>query len=87
MLHEHPAVSDAAVFGVPHPVLGEEVGAVVRIRPGHDQPSVEDLQAHVRAKLAGFKVPTRIWFREDELPRNAAGKLLKRALRTELIEG
>jgi long-chain acyl-CoA synthetase len=83
-LFEHPAVTDAAVFGVPHHVLGEEVGAVVRLRPGATA-SVEDLQAHVRERLAAFKVPAHVWIREEELPRNPAGKVLKRALKDELV--
>jgi long-chain acyl-CoA synthetase len=83
-LFEHPAVTDAAVLGVPHHVLGEEVGAVVRLRPGASA-TVEDLQAHVRERLAAFKVPAHIWIRDEELPRNPAGKVLKRALKDELV--
>ncbi len=83
-LFEHPAVTDAAVFGVPHHVLGEEVGAVVRLRPGATA-SVEELQAHVKERLAGFKVPAHVWIRDEELPRNPAGKVLKRALKDELV--
>jgi steroid-24-oyl-CoA synthetase len=85
VLYEHPAVSEAAVIGIPHPVLGEEVGAVVRLRPGMAA-SEADLQAHVAAHLAAFKVPARIWFADEELPRNPAGKLLKRELRDALLE-
>ncbi|MEU5219559.1 class I adenylate-forming enzyme family protein [Streptomyces sp. NPDC020807] len=79
-LHEHPDVLDAAVLGVPHPLLGEEVVAVVRVRDraGAD---VEALRAHVGARLAAFKVPSQVVVREDELPRNATGKILKRELR------
>lgn len=84
-LHEHPAVSDAAVIGIPHEVLGEEVGAVVRLRHGMTA-TEEELRAHVRDRLAAFKVPVKIWFRDDELPRNPAGKILKRQLRDELVE-
>jgi long-chain acyl-CoA synthetase len=83
-LFEHPAVTDAAVFGVPHHVLGEEVGAVVRLRPGSSA-TVEELQAHVRERLAAFKVPAHVWIRDEELPRNPAGKVLKRALKDELV--
>jgi acyl-CoA synthetase (AMP-forming)/AMP-acid ligase II len=83
-LFEHPAVTDAAVIGVPHQVLGEEVGAVVRLRAGASA-TVEELQDHVRERLAGFKVPAHIWVRDEELPRNPAGKVLKRALKDELV--
>lgn len=81
-LYEHPAVSDAAVIGLPHTVLGEEVGAVVHVvAPVTEQ----ELQAHVAARLAGFKVPVRIWLRMEPLPRNPAGKILKRELKSELV--
>ena len=83
-LFEHPAVMDAAVIGIPHQVLGEEVGAVVQLKPDAIATATE-LQAHVGDRLAGFKVPVRIWFRDDHLPRNPAGKVLKRDLRDELL--
>jgi acyl-CoA synthetase (AMP-forming)/AMP-acid ligase II len=85
-LFEHPAVTDAAVIGIPHHVLGEEVGAVVHLgrRAGADE---AELQAWVRARLAGFKVPVKIWFRDEPLPRNANGKILKAQLRQEVLEG
>jgi long-chain acyl-CoA synthetase len=85
VLFEHPAVRDAAVIGIPHAVLGEEVGAVVQVRPGADV-GVEDLRDHVAARMAAFKVPVRFWLREDELPRNPAGKVLKRELRDQLVD-
>ncbi len=79
-LYEHPAVYEAAVFGVPHERLGEEVAAAVYRRPGHSL-TAEELQAHVRQRLAPFKVPSRIILLDAPLPRNPAGKVLKRELR------
>jgi long-chain acyl-CoA synthetase len=84
VLFEHPAVTDAAVIGIPHHVLGEEVGAVVHLAPGL-QATEDELQAWVGERLAAFKVPVRIWFLPDPLPRNANGKIMKRELKTDLL--
>ena len=84
VLYEHPAVSEAAVIGIPHRVLGEEVAAVVRRVPGAEV-SEDELKEHVSQRLAAFKVPVRIWIGDDELPRNPAGKILKRELRDSLV--
>ncbi|MFP4513322.1 MAG: class I adenylate-forming enzyme family protein [Acidimicrobiales bacterium] len=86
VLYEHPSVTEATVIGVPHRILGEEVGAVIVLRPGRVT-TTEELQAHVRERLAGFKVPTHVWIRDEPLPRNPAGKVLKRDLRDELLAG
>lgn len=83
-LFEHPAVVECAVIGVPHPVLGEEVGAAVVLRPG-SAISADDLTRHVRERLAAFKAPTQIFLRGEPLPRNPQGKVLKRELRQELL--
>jgi acyl-CoA synthetase (AMP-forming)/AMP-acid ligase II len=79
VLYAHPAVTDAAVIGIPHRTLGEEPAAVVHLAPGADASEAE-LQDWVRARLAGFKVPVRIVFRDGMLPRNANGKILKKEL-------
>jgi long-chain acyl-CoA synthetase len=78
VLHEHPAVAEAAVLPVPHPVLGEEVGAAVVLRPGAEA-SDRELRTFVRNEIAAYKYPRHIWFL-DALPRNAGGKVLKREL-------
>ena len=83
-LFEHPSVTDVAVIGVPHHVLGEEVGAIVVLKPGATA-TAEQLQGHVAERLAAFNVPTHIWFRDEPLPRNPAGKILKRELRDEVL--
>jgi long-chain acyl-CoA synthetase len=84
VLYEHRAVSEAAIIGVSHPTLGEEPAAVIQLRPGFSVTESE-LQEFVRSKLAGFKVPVKVWFYDGPLPRNPAGKILKRELRDELI--
>ncbi|MFF9069749.1 AMP-binding protein [Streptomyces sp. NPDC014891] len=86
VLQQHPDVVDAAVLGVPHPLLGEEVAAVVRLRPGAAA-GADELRAHVGGRLAAFKVPAHVLVREEELPRNPTGKLLKRELRESLTVG
>lgn len=83
VLLDHPDVLDAAVLGVPHSGLGEEVAAVVRLRKGSGA-TVEELRGYVGARLAAFKVPAHVFVRDTELPRNATGKVLKRDLREEI---
>jgi acyl-CoA synthetase (AMP-forming)/AMP-acid ligase II len=79
VLYDHPAVTDAALIGIPHQTLGEEPAAVVHLAPGKSA-SEEELREWVAARLAKFKVPVRVAFVEDTLPRNANGKILKKDL-------
>ena len=81
ILYEHPAVTDAALIGIPHQTLGEEPAAVVHLAPGMTA-SEDELREYVSARLAKFKVPVKIIFTQDTLPRNANGKILKRDLKT-----
>jgi acyl-CoA synthetase (AMP-forming)/AMP-acid ligase II len=80
VLYDHPAVMDAALVGIPHRTLGEEPAAVVHLAPGTSA-TEDELRSWVRARLAAFKVPVRIIFCPETLPRNAQGKILKRELK------
>jgi len=82
-IYEHPKVYEAAVFGLPHLRLGEEVAACVYLKPGCEL-AIEELQQHVRERLAGFKVPSVVELASAPLPRNPAGKILKREIRDAL---
>ena len=85
VLHTHPGVADVAVIGLPDARWGERVAAVVVRRAG-DPVTAEELVALARSHLAGFKTPRTVEF-VDELPRNAAGKVLKQQLRDALGTG
>lgn len=79
-LYDHPSVMDAAVIGIPHRTLGEEPAAVVHLKPGMKS-TEEELRHHVSQKIAAFKVPVKILFLPETLPRNANGKIMKRDLK------
>ncbi|MBF0662320.1 class I adenylate-forming enzyme family protein [Rhodococcus sp. (in: high G+C Gram-positive bacteria)] len=85
LLQDHPAVAEVAIIGIPDEVLGEKCCAVVVPTAGAT-PTLDDLTAHLRARdIASFKLPERIEL-VDTLPRNAVGKLLRRHIRTDLLE-
>jgi long-chain acyl-CoA synthetase len=81
VLYAHPAVAEAAVVGVPHERHGEEVKAVVALKPGH-QVTADDIIEHCKQSLAAYKYPRLVEIR-DALPKGATGKILKRVLRDE----
>jgi long-chain acyl-CoA synthetase len=80
VLYQHPAVMDAAVVGIAHRILGEEPGAVVTLKPDTTT-SEDELRAFVAERLAAFKVPVRVVFWPEMLPRNPSGKILKTELK------
>ncbi|HEV3388533.1 MAG TPA: long-chain fatty acid--CoA ligase [Solirubrobacteraceae bacterium] len=79
VLYEHPAVREAAVIGIPHDSLGEEVGAAVALKPG-TQVTESEIRDYVKANVAAYKYPRHVWF-VDELPKGPTGKILKREIK------
>jgi len=80
VLYQHPAVLEAAVFGIPDPQWGETVMACVALKP-HCAVSQQELAQFCRDRLSPYKIPHRVEFSETELPKNASGKILRRVLR------
>jgi long-chain acyl-CoA synthetase len=81
-LLEHPAVRDAALIGLPHPDWGEEVAAILQVRPQDLRDSLAaEIRASLEGRLARFKIPTAVRLTDLDLPRTATGKILKRELR------
>ena len=80
VIYQHPAVLEAAVFGIPDPQWGELVMACVVLKPGITV-GMDELIAYCRPFLAGFKIPRRIELSPGELPKSGSGKILRRALR------
>ncbi|MFK7919699.1 MAG: class I adenylate-forming enzyme family protein [Ilumatobacter sp.] len=83
-IYEHPAVYEAAVYGLPHERLGEELACHVMVKAGHSL-DIDALRGFVGERLADFKVPSTVTIVTDSLPRNASGKILKRDLRDGLL--
>jgi long-chain acyl-CoA synthetase len=82
-IYEHPAVYEAAVYGVPDERLGEDLACHIMVRDGHTLEPAE-LQAFLAERLAKYKIPSRVALVNESLPRNGAGKILKRQLRDEV---
>jgi long-chain acyl-CoA synthetase len=76
VLYEHPAVAEAAVLGLPHPSLGEEVAAAVALKPGAAA-TPEELRDYVKGQVAAYKYPRHVWI-VDALPKGGTGKIQKR---------
>ena len=83
-LFEHPDIVEVAVVGVPHPVLGQDVCAIVRMRTGARPVTLNDLRAFVAERLADYKRPRRLVLRVEPLPRTGMGKVDKKLLLSEL---
>jgi long-chain acyl-CoA synthetase len=83
VIYEHPAVHEAAVIGIPHAELGEEVGAAIALNEGAEA-SPEEIRNYVKGQVAAYKYPRVVWI-VDELPKGPTGKILKREI--EVPEG
>jgi len=79
VLHEHPAVAEVAVIGIPHAALGEEVGAAVALKPGASA-TTDELRAFARDRVAAYKYPRHVWL-VDALPKGPTGKILRREVK------
>ncbi len=84
-MYTHEAILEAAVFGIPDERLGEEVACGILLKDGATLTEAE-LISHLSSTLAKYKIPARVWFLDSPIPRGATGKLLKRQLKTELLE-
>ena len=82
---EHPSVAEASVFGIPDERLGESLATRIALQPGASLHEAE-LSAFLAEKIAKFKIPERMWFQEDELPRIASGKTAKKQMREDAIK-
>ncbi len=84
VIYTHPAIAEAAVFGIPDERLGEDVAAAVVLRSGASL-TADELREFLAPMMAKHKIPGNIWFRTEPLPQNANGKFLKRQLRDEYV--
>ncbi len=83
-IYHNDAVAEAAVFGIPDERLGEEVAAAIVLHPGASL-TADELRAFLAERIAKHKIPAKVWFLDEQLPRNANGKFLKRELRKQLV--
>ena len=83
-IYEHPAVYEAAVFGLPHERLGEEVATAIMVKPGQ-MLDLDDLRGFLAERIAKFKIPAHIKLVGEQLPRNASGKILKREIKDQML--
>ena len=83
-IYHHDAVAEAIVFGVPDERLGEAVAAVIVLRPDASL-TAEELQQFLSTDLSAYKIPSKVWFRDEPIPRNASGKFLKREVRDQIL--
>ena len=84
VIYTHPAIAEAAVFGIPDDRLGEDVAAAIVLRDGASL-TADDLREYLTPLMAKHKIPGHIWFRTEPLPQNANGKFLKRQLRDDYV--
>ena len=85
VLYEHPAVAEAAVIGIPHESLGEEIGAAVALKAGAHAES-DELRDFVKERVAAYKYPRRVWF-VDSLPKGPTGKVVRREIVAPVTDG
>jgi acyl-CoA synthetase (AMP-forming)/AMP-acid ligase II len=83
-IYQHDDVAETAVFGIPDERLGEEVACAIVLKPGASMTEAE-LRSFLGERIAKHKIPAKVWFLDDQLPRNANGKFVKRELRKQLI--
>ena len=81
-IYKHPGIHEVAVFGLPDERLGEIVGAAIVLREGAEM-TTDDLRDYLRQHLASFKIPAHVWFRAEQLPRIASGKIFKRQIKAD----
>ena len=86
VIYENTKVAECVVFGVPDDRLGETVAAVIMVKPGEIL-TPGDIQSHVSDHLARFKVPQRVWVSKDHLPKTASGKIYKKGIREQVLNG